>query len=216
MAGVGPLSAAERLIRDAVADSLRRQLPQARIVHELVCGSRRADLAAVERDRLLLVEIKSEKDDLTRCDAQMRAFAECGHAALLAAHEKWFDRTPYSNGLLRLAWPSDRVRHDHIWCCPEPPPGDPGSMYRWTLPRPTLHQPRAATILDLLWRAELMDECARHRVSCSPRSNRDDLITQMAWLMTGREIAQAVCRQLRARSFPEADPAIHDAVERAA
>ena len=154
----------------------------------------------------MLFELKSERDTLDRAERQMRSFSEHGHATVLVAHERWFDRAPYNNGAPRMVWPRDRYQAEEIWAYPEPAPGSPGNdFHAWRLPRPSLRQPRAATMLGLLWRSELMAECGRHRISCSLRSNMTTMIEQMAWLMTGREIAEAVCRQLRGRPFPEAD-----------
>lgn len=56
-------------------------------------------------------------------------------------------------------------------------------LYRWTLPRQSI----------------------RHRIVANSRTTCVEMVDQMAYLMTGREIAQAVCRQLRLRKFPEAD-----------
>lgn len=206
-------SPAEREIRVAVVARLHADLPMARVIHELVCGSNRADLAAVTRDRIVLFEIKSERDTLDRCERQMWTFGEAAHDAVLVAHQRWFDHTPYHDGAPRMAWPETKRVGDAIWAYPEPDLGSTvmAYQYRWTLPRPSLRQPRAATMLGLLWRAELLAECGRHRISCGPRTNMDSMIEQMAWLMTGREIAEAVCRQLRARPFPEADaPIVED------
>ncbi len=197
-------SASERAIRDAVAERLRRDMPQARIIHELVCGGSRADLAAVERERVLLFEVKSEKDVLARLPTQLRDFTGSAHGVVLVAHEKWFDKTPYNNGSARLAWPHRADWRHSVWVYPEATP-DPYGSYQWRLPRPSLAQPHAAALLCLLWKAELLAEAARHRISVTARSRMPDIVEMMAWHMTGAEIARAVCRQLRARQFPEAD-----------
>ena len=84
-------SAAEWEIRDALVLYLRAHLPQARIIHELVCGGRRVDVAAVEPERILLFEIKSEKDTLDRVEAQTKAFALYGHFVAVVAAAKWFE-----------------------------------------------------------------------------------------------------------------------------
>lgn len=207
-------SASERAIRDAVATFLRRELPQARIIHELVCGGSRADLAAVERERVLLFEVKSEKDVLARLPTQLRDFTGCAHGTVLIAHEKWFDKTPYNNGNLRLAWPHRSEWRCDVWVYPETTP-DPYRSYQWRLPRPSLAQPHAAALLGLLWKDELLAEAARHRIAITARSRVPDIVELMAWHMTGREIAQAVCRQLRTRPFPEADAPISEQAEAA-
>ena len=65
-------SAAEERIRLKAETAMRAAFPEARIIHELMVlqGGCRIDLAAVEPDRLILVEVKSERDVLTRLERQ--------------------------------------------------------------------------------------------------------------------------------------------------
>lgn len=206
-------SEAERVIRYAVADYARTHLPGARIVHELVTGGCRADVAAVQRDRLTLFEIKSERDKLDRLKRQMREFRTVSHEAVLVAHIKWFDQAPYDNGAPRISAPDELDHHGkhRLWCFPETDLSQfptNGFIYSWKFNKPDLCQPRALTFLHLMWRAEMLAEARRHRVDVTSRMNMWTIAQQMAWHMTGKEIAEAVCRQLRGREFPEADPPI--------
>ncbi len=214
-------SSSERAIRDAVAAKLRGLLPDARIIHELVVGGCRADLAAVQPERITLVEIKSERDTLARLPEQLRQFSRAGHVVLIVAHEKWFDRTPYDNGAPRFV-PGEELnagnRRDNadIWAFPE----DYGrAMYgRWSLTswRYENPEPHAFRLLELLWKDELLAECFRHRIAAGTRCNKMTLMRDMAWNMTGKEIARATCRQIRQREFPEADAPIVEKKEVAA
>ena len=210
-------SSSEREIRDYAANRLRQMLPAARIVHELVVGGCRADLAAIEAERITLVEIKSERDTLKRLPEQVRQFARASHCVVVVAHEKWFDRTPYNNGLPRFV-PSDEFRDAcsgetaEVWGYPEI--AERPNYGRWCL-MPWAYgraQPHAARLLELCWRAELLEEAFAHRIAASSRATMPWLIREMAWNMTGKEIARAVCRRLRRRSFPEADAPIVEAV----
>lgn len=143
----------------------------------------------------------------------MAEFKAHSHGAVAVIHEKWFDRTPYSSGAARMVFP-DRVSGIDVWCYPEAacevaPTSAP--LYRWLLPRQSIRQPEAFGFLNLMWRAEMANEAARHRIATGSRANISSIAEQMAYLMTGREIAKAVCRQLRLRPFPEADPPIAEA-----
>lgn len=189
-------------------------LPDARIIHEMVVGGCRADLAAVSPERVVLVEIKSEKDTLRRLPMQLKAFRRAAHEVIVVAHEKWFDRTPYNTGQPRCvpgAEIADIVNAQcDVWMYPEPPAPTHivnGGWHRSRSWSPQL-EPRASELLLLLWRAELLAEADRHRVCTSRGATVMHIVREMSWHMTGREIAQAVCRQLRRRPFPEADPAI--------
>jgi hypothetical protein len=68
-------SEAEERIRAKVEAEFRRRWPDARIVHELVLnqGGVRIDLAAITEDALIVAEIKSERDTLTRLAGQVKA-----------------------------------------------------------------------------------------------------------------------------------------------
>ncbi|HEY8947998.1 MAG TPA: hypothetical protein VIM56_03840 [Rhizomicrobium sp.] len=66
-------SEAEARMRKKAEAQLRREFPDYRVVHEFdVCG-RRLDLAAIGTERLVLVEIKSERDDFERLQGQLQA-----------------------------------------------------------------------------------------------------------------------------------------------
>lgn len=204
-------SAAEREIRDYAAQRLREMRPTARIIHELVVGSCRADLAAVESDHIAVIEIKSQKDTLSRLEKQVKTFAEATHEVIIVAHERWFDTSPYANGNPRFV-PSEPLQcgfqHD-IWAYPEQQRSSDGYS-KWSVSpwQRRQHQPRASAMLGILWKYELQAECFRHSIAASKRTNMHDMIRDMCWLMTGKEIAEAVCRQLRQRHFPEADAPI--------
>jgi hypothetical protein len=206
-------SAAEREIRDAVAEFVHREIPRARLIHELVVDDCRADLAAVEPERIYLFEIKSAKDKLDRLDRQLKRFSRSAHATIVVAHARWFEEFDYTSGgkgfrpLPALSDPCFASGAD-LWCHPEAV--GRATQGRWTLRRHWLErpEPHAAKLLGLLWKPELIVEAQRHRIACGPRWTIRALIKEMAWLMSGREIALAVCRQLRVRPFPEADAPI--------
>ena len=210
-----PGSEAEEEIRAAVVDRLRELMPKARIIHELNTsgtGSLRVDLAAVDDETIIGVEIKSERDTLSRLQRQWDVFNRTFHETIVVAHRKHWNEA------------GDRLEHDlsrkssvflATWMYPKPVT-DAGfyragrwnlpKAWRWSHSRP--EQPRAANLLQMLWRDELKAECSKHQISVTSRATRTVMIGEMVWLMTGREICQAVCRQLRQRDFARADPPI--------
>lgn len=224
-------SSAEWEIREAVVARMRELLPSARIVHELnvaSTGSNRIDVAAVSAEHIIAVEIKSAKDKLARLDEQWQAFNACCHLVLVAAHDKhfvdwrsehWRDDVPSERHLNHPLFLGDRWRRAHyVWPYPRPnrPIAGPWTPVAetWTIPRQFLlgrpKQPRAYNLLDMLWAAELRDECNQHRIANSSRSTREHMIEDLCWHLTGREIAAAVCRQLRGRVMAEADAPIFE------
>jgi hypothetical protein len=206
-------SSAEREIRDYAAGRLREMLPDARIIHELVVGQCRADLAAVQPDRVTLVEIKSERDTLKRLDRQVKHFTRAGHDVIVIAHERWFDTTPYQNGAPRF-FPSDALveasgGHSRaVWAYPEVP-----ERYLFGTWEPKRYwseqpEPHAAELLNLMWKEEMLSECRGYGLKATARDNMMKLTRLMQLELTGRQVVRSVCRQLRQREFPEADPPI--------
>ncbi|UXS01111.1 hypothetical protein [Agrobacterium tumefaciens] len=213
----------EQEIRDVVVARLRELLPDARIVHELNVagqGSNRIDVAAVTKEHIVGVEIKSRKDVLKRLDEQWKAFNDVCHFVAVAAHEKHFadfrepywdsDHTPERHLNHPLFFGKRFSRRKNIWRYPKPEMSDwnygrHGDAWDFDRRKDLSRIPRATSMLDMLWAEELRAECNRHRVACSSRSTRPDMIRDLAWHLTGKEVTHAVCRQLRQRAFAEAD-----------
>lgn len=215
-------SSAEREIRDAVVARLRELMPSARIVHELNVagqGSNRIDVAAISETAIVGVEIKSEKDVLKRLDEQWAAFNKVCHYVIVAAHEKHFaehrekwlregeaGHIDLNHPLFFGKWRGRR----QVWRFPCPDSSlvrsrhdgdnwffDPFRDVESRFPL------RSSDLLEMLWASELRAEGGG-----GSRDTRGDMISKMALYMTGSEVRAAVCRQLRARSFAEADPPI--------
>jgi hypothetical protein len=182
-------SEAEERIRAKGEAMLRAVFPSARIVHELVLEQFgvRIDLAAVTTDRLICLEIKSERDVLTRLAAQVEAMTRVSDTwgVLVAAKHRdaicqLLGRSlPVAEEDRREALGSYLFRSAHEGLC------------------------NAPARLEMLWADEL-------RAICCPRraAPRGMCIQAASDSMTGSEIRRAVCSALRARSFPRADPAI--------
>ncbi|CUX20083.1 MULTISPECIES: hypothetical protein [Agrobacterium tumefaciens complex] len=219
----------EQEIRNAVVCRLRQLMPGARIVHELNVagqGTNRIDVAAVGTEHIVAVEIKSRKDVLKRLEEQWKAFNEVAHFVIVAAHEKhfadyretyWRDDMPSQRSLNHPLFFGKWLGREKVWRYPKPehvphPSGLPQcDGDRWFFDRHELHQriPRATSMLEMLWAAELQAECRRHLISCSQRSTRAVMIRDLAWNLSGKEVTHAVCRQLRQRAFAEADAPIY-------
>ena len=197
----------EQEIRDAVVRRLRGVWPEARIVHELNVagtGSNRIDVAAIAPAAIIGVEIKSKRDTLKRLPDQWTAFNQCCHEVYVAAHEKHFEPQPH--GWAPRLKIDDRRR---------PSIENAAWLYRtdvdvrgWKVKAAFRCRPlNPAGMLDMLWREELAFEACRARCYGGARATRHDMGRELAWYLTGREVVEAVCRQLRAREFVEADPA---------
>jgi hypothetical protein len=215
-------SASEKAIRDAVIARCREHWPEGRIIHELVIGGCRADLAVVTKTHVFAFEIKSERDTLIRLESQFSFFDRCTHGCIVVAHQKWFEEFSYNSGS-RGVRPRELLKeYDHrslgLWAYPEPEPGYwQSERHRWRKPGRDYHfdefkQPRAASLLGILLREELTIEARRHGIRFKSRWPVTPIISAMAYGMTGREVAEAVCRQLRTRTFAAADDPIFEMV----
>jgi hypothetical protein len=219
-------SSAEREIRDAVVARLRKIFPDGRIVHELNTrgqGSSRIDVASITENKIIAVEIKSEKDKLDRLGHQIDDFSRCSDWLIVAAHRKHF--VDHREAYWRDAVPT-RLRLNHekgerlsqysvpadVWCFPDAEDGRVAGRLKgacvWPLDRAFYDLrvgPAPGDLLSLLWADELRSECACHGIGGGARRTILDMVVDMCAKMTGREIRHAVCRQLRARPFAEAD-----------
>lgn len=214
-------STEEERIRGAVEAELRLRFPDARIVHELMLeqGGRRIDLAAVTADRLIVAEVKSEKDVLERLAGQVAdavlvaqevwVVVAVEHGAeIAAAQSEWTtvnlrEPGPYGATTASFANPQHipQLRHCHRFMEADgrlitPCSADWGSPY-WP------PEPAATSMLNMLWANELRTVCGAHRIT--EGSTRQKMIVEAVELMTGREVRRAVCAALRARPFPRAD-----------
>ncbi|WP_460986393.1 hypothetical protein [Sphingobium sp. TomTYG75] len=184
---------------------LRQLFPDARIIHELVLrqGGVRIDIAAVRPGYIAALEIKSERDVLTRLPNQVKAAMEVTDLFGVCVAAKHADKIGkfYDDGAkVKLPWgaqllveadngfdlkPYDAFHHEGGW------------RHRVG---PRLCNP--ADRLEMLWAEELK------LISQRPKLSRQPAKTHICESMTGRQIREAVCATLRARPFPRADPAI--------
>lgn len=212
-------SVAEERIREKVVAALRARRPAARIIHELVLkqGGERIDLAAVWDDGLIVAEIKSERDTLSRLQAQIKRAAGLECEVWLCCAEKWRaalddisrtcegqERIETAHGYMIRSLPNPRhlpelrlveVRYE-VEAGLEPSRTHASSLYRHRVLN-------GAALLQMLWADEL-----RQLSGLGSRSTRDDCIRHAREHMTGRQVRQGVCAALRARTFPRADPPI--------
>lgn len=199
-------SVAEERIRSKAEALLRQYWPTGRVIHELVLqqGGVRIDLACVTEDMVVALEIKSERDVLTRLPQQAAvavrtcdAFGVCvaaEHADMILPGYAAYAAT---DGQIGLPYPAELlVERDD---------GFGASMsafcHRYLGDRHATRLINPADRLEMLWADEL-------RAISGTRLARQKAKALICETMTGRDIRRAVCRTLRARAFPRADPAI--------
>lgn len=208
-------------------------------------GSNRVDLTAIGPNTLVMCEVKSERDVIDRLGDQMHAFGPRCHALIVTAHEVWFEspgkisktRRRKGSRLVRKedgdpGWEHDVwIAEQHTFNAASPIEAElrrfphwrvgewryprPDGYRAWNITKYEWSRPWPWLLLTMLWREELLAECARHHIAAGPRTTRTDMMTSMLELMRGPEIERAVCRQLRRRQFAEADPPLIDEVENA-
>ena len=186
-------SEAEERIRAKAEAMLRSAFPEARIIHELVLrqGGCRIDLAAVTTDRLICVEVKSERDVLTRLPDQVAAMRLVCDAWCVVTAAKHLDKCRDIAGWGKV-YEEDDFRYLNLW-------------------RDSLAGLcNAPARLEMLWADELR-RIAGHAGSRRP------CIAAATDSLTGSQVRRAVCRELRQRAFPRADaPITAEALDRAA
>lgn len=193
------ISQSERVIRDAAVVRSRQLWPNGRIIHELNIdqGEARADLAVVTPSRLILIEIKSERDKLHRLGHQLRHFGPVSHAVIVAAHQRWCIGSKLPNECVRTI--IDYAGAGHLWRHPQ--------VASWVAPA-QWSVPWHWRMLTLLWLDELRAIAARLNLQRVQSSTAGEMARSLALQMAGRDAEAAVCQALRQRKFNEADPPI--------
>ena len=220
-------SADEAEIREAVVARLRVMMPNARIMHEVNAAGfgNRIDVLAVDRAEIVACEIKSKKDKLDRLPAQLTAMMGVAHHVVVALHEKflvetvtnqWCAHTERDGKFYRGALPEmlDRCGSKVTsWVHPLRDRRLSAETYGWVdypwnAPKPVFAETLPSGALDMLWQAELVTMCSRHRVPANRRATMDFMRSALRWHLTGAELTRAICAALRERHCIEGDPAI--------
>ena len=189
-------------IRMDVERWLHRFYPNYRVIHELpmssFSGVGRADIAAVSLDHIVLLEIKSAKDTLSRLAKQARAMNSLTPDWFVVLDQRWVDPAAIRHGAKRLD-PKVLGRKNtyRVWVWPEPD-------YGWNLQRGH-GWANPFDLLELLWREELRSIARHRRVPAPSRATRHDLKLALCRALTGQTVIQATCAALRAREFSRAD-----------
>lgn len=189
-------SSEELAMRDRIEAWGRARWPDARVVHELVCGECRIDMAFVRPSDLIGVEIKSSKDVMTRAEKQYKAFNAMLPEVWIAIAPKWKDAKDkpfFSNEM--IVTPEEGVK-----------PSYPGAG--WRARRNGLVY---CDMLHLLWAEEARQIAFRHRLDVTKRTPQHTVTPMLALKLTGEQILHEVCRELRGRNaFWKADAPIYE------
>jgi hypothetical protein len=187
----GNRSSEELAMREAVIEWGRRRWPGARVMHEVAAGWCRADLAFVGEDHLSAVEIKSSRDTLSRLEKQSDTFVKHFPEVWLAVAPKHVEgvseKRHHDTGVLVVD--DERVSEDIVYA--------PDRV--WRTPA-RVNRSLTVPCLYLLIGSELLSICKRRGLPSRSRMRTTDLFILIARRLTGDEIVQEVCRELRARS----------------
>lgn len=172
----------------------RAKWPDARVFHELVVSDCRVDMAFIRPNDLIGVEIKSSKDVLTRAEKQVRTFGMHFPEFWVAIAPKWENHP------------------DKPYCHNEIIVGETGIEPRRFYFRPQRNGQCYSTMLSLVWADEARAIAGRKGCLANKRQSLTSLLPELALRLTGAEILEEVCRQLRSRPTAfKADPPIYDA-----
>lgn len=165
----------------------RPRWPDARLVHELVVGQCRIDMAFIRPDQIIGVEIKSSKDVMDRAEKQTTTFTRHLQTVIVAVAPKWKDLKhgflPHWNGCETV-------------CC--------GDEVTYPFLRLKCNRAVTSAMLELLWASEARQIAGRFRVPSTQSTPLYKLLPELARKLTGDEIVAQVCQELRARdAFPK-------------
>lgn len=198
-------------MRSCCATHLRTRWPDARIIHELPLryATRSIDLAAVMREKIVAVEIKSSRDTTDRLEAQLRGFAPICWRIYVALAPCWNEELPaesvptkkgtaYRRRFTEAQLVIEAVRREAPWIeswtvAPDAPEPIRLTSTEWAENR----HPWLAKMLEMLHVAELDRICFEHRVG--PRSSHVRTCDVLLDALRASEIVRACCAALRAR-----------------
>lgn len=179
----------ELRIRAAVVDWGRARWPGCRVLHELVLGDRRVDLVFVLERDLVGMEIKSSVDTLGRLREQMKEYRRYLPEVWAAVALRWRDDGELNRERNLLTVTSAGAVHQ------ERPSGGF---------KPERDELVCSRLLELLWRDEAAAIAVRTDVipiRVPKQINRGKILKMLARLLTGNEVIEQVCLELRARQL---------------
>ena len=181
-------SSEEAAMREQVIAWGRKRWPGARVMHELDVWGCRIDLAFVTTTEIIGVEIKSSKDVLDRLERQMESYLKVLPEVWLAFAPKWAEHhgAPWQVGLLLV---TEDSLTEHI------PYGQDRSYAHAAKADMMLTAPA----LDLLMKPELLALARSHGLKVKDRATNKVLMGLLARKLTGDQIINGICAQLRAR-----------------
>lgn len=208
-------SEAEERIRAKVVAQLRAAVPGARIIHELEMGGVRLDVAAVTPDRIVVAEVKSERDTLDRLQRQVRGAVRAAGEVWVCVADRHADevdarRYPFvrdAKGAIQYGADRrpvakeghfDELRECLLWR------ETPASLELYGRPA-TPKPPLFSAMFSLLHVTEMRESLAAFSIRGLHRKPSRDLIQHALEEMSGRDLRRAVCAHLRARTFFRAD-----------
>jgi hypothetical protein len=189
-------SPAEARIRDKAERLLRDLFPDGRIVHELdLCGVR-LDLAAITSERLILLEIKSERDTLSRLDNQVKFAHRIGGPLIVCIAPRWVDDLK-ARGYWRNT--EKLVETDEGFADLYSREGRYADYWRTRLTREDSDRYDNRALMDLLLKPELFALARPH--GAKTKHDVPALQNIAHENLTGREIRRSTMAALRARHF---------------
>ncbi|MFV0800579.1 hypothetical protein EGJ57_04550 [Brucella anthropi] len=196
-------SSSEREIRDVLVKFWHNNEPRGRVVHELpldgFSASGRADLAIIFPDAIVLQEIKSEKDKLTRLKKQFFEMSARCHQWHIVCHEKWFNQ---DNSVKDQEWCKYSHR-EHFWKYPDT------ETWKFDRYKDLEGTPGTRQLLGFLWADELRLVYETHFPKISPRALQMwEMQRDLYSRLSGKQVTLEVCSMLRRRKFNEADAPI--------
>ncbi|KQV66621.1 hypothetical protein [Caulobacter sp. Root343] len=200
-------SDAEERVRAATVAMLRAEFPAARIIHELEIGGARLDVAAIDHDRIVVCEIKSEKDSLKRLAHQSKFALSVSDDYRVICTSKHVDQilgfreiyvTVDGRQVVNKNF-NEHLRAATVWL------ESGGQLQKVSKPLKWYGRRRilAESVLSLMHVHEV--KAALRHLGAKSRWTGSDLCTFAMEHMSGGDIRRLVCASLRARRFARAD-----------
>jgi len=182
----------DKTMREVLFDYYEMTNERLRFFEELCIGKSRADAILVRENKIVGFEIKSDKDNLLRLEAQMKDYTRFCDECYIVTGDKHLEEIPLVvpefYGIIRIYLDEDEQARLEVV---REAAKDPKESKR----RKIKHQ------MSLLWRTEITRIAKANKVKPISKKSKPKIAMMLADNMEYDELRRAICEELMERDY---------------
>jgi len=182
----------DKAMREVLFDYYEMTNERLRFFEELCIGKSRADAILVRENKIVGFEIKSDKDNLLRLEAQMKDYTRFCDECYIVTGDKHLEEIPLVvpefYGIIRIYLDEDEQARLEVV---REAAKDPKESKR----RKIKHQ------MSLLWRTEITRIAKANKVKPISKKSKPKIAMMLADNMEYDELRRAICEELMERDY---------------